>query len=139
MSIFIHIFLIFPKCLLSVPRPRPRYHFIFNCHVSSGFLSCENFLDCYYFQWPFWFCRKPLKWDLSDFFLMSFKTDWSIIILQCGISFCFTTMWLGYTPTYIPSLLISDSDLTLLGHHRALSWTSCAIQQLPISSQFHTY
>ena len=28
---------------------------------------------------------------------------------------------------------------TLLGHHRALSWAPCAIQQLPTSSLFHTW
>ena len=44
-------------------------------------------------------------------------------------------MWLSYTPTYIPSLLISHFDLTFLGHHRALSWTY-AIQRYKLAINF---
>ena len=49
--------------------------------------------------------------------------------------------WISYTYTHIPSLL----DLpptphpTPLDHHRAPSWVSCALQQVPTSYLFYTW
>ena len=49
---------------------------------------------------------------------------------------------LSYVSTSTPSLLAfppAPPPHYLLGHHRALSWASCAVQQLPASSLFYTW
>ena len=49
--------------------------------------------------------------------------SWSIIALQCSVSFCCMMKWISYMYTHIPFLLsfppILLSNPTLLGHHRA--------------------
>ena len=65
------------------------------------------------------------------------KFYWSIIALQCCVSFYCTTEQISYMYTYIAFL--PPSDPTPLGHHRALSWAPCAIQHLPTSSLFYTW
>ena len=47
---------------------------------------------------------------------------WSIIALQCCVIFCYTTMWISYMYTYIPSLFRlppTHPHSTCLNHHRA--------------------
>jgi len=52
---------------------------------------------------------------------LKFNFNWRIIALWCGVGFYFTTTWISYMYTYIPSLLSlppTPSYLTPLGHHR---------------------
>ena len=72
-------------------------------------------------------------------FLSFFFLNWSIIALQCRVSFCCTTsisyMYTYYT--YIPSFLSlahTSPPSHPLGHHRAPSCAPCAIQQPPLAA-----
>ena len=64
---------------------------------------------------------------------------WKIIVLQAFVSFCYTTTWISYMYTYIPSFLSLSPTAhpTLLGNHRAPSWASYVIKQLPTSYLIH--
>ena len=59
---------------------------------------------------------------------------WSIVDLQCCVSFRCTAKWISYTYTYIHSFyrLFSRID-----HYRVLSRVPCAIQQVLISYLFY--
>ena len=67
---------------------------------------------------------------LSDFrhlhFIINFY--WSIVALQCCVSFYSTAKWVSYPYTSIPS----SGFPSQIGHHRALSRVSCAIQRLSL-------
>ena len=60
-----------------------------------------------------------------------FVLNWRITAFQCCVGFCCTTTWISHMRTYTPclfSLPSTPSHPTPLGHHKAPSWTSCAIQ-----------
>ena len=69
--------------------------------------------------------------------LLLYSFNWSIIALQCCVSFCYTTMWISCMYKYILSLgsLLPSPPLHLtpLDPHRAPSWAPCATLQLPTS------
>ena len=68
--------------------------------------------------------------------------NWSIVALQFCIGFCFTTKWIIYIYTYIPSFLglpPPPPHLTHLGHLRAPRWAPWDIQQFPTSYLFFTW
>ena len=71
---------------------------------------------------------------------------WSIIALQWCVSFCVITKWISYTYTicsHISSLLhvppSHPPHPTLLGGHKAPSWSPCAMRLLPTSYLFYIW
>ena len=91
------------------------------------------------------FFRSPLPWRGSGswfrVFSFFFFLNWNILQSQCCVSLFCTTLWFSYMHTYIPSPLSlhPPPHPTPLGHHRALSWIPCVIQQLPTSYLFYTW
>lgn len=73
--------------------------------------------------------------------IILFYFYWSIITLQCFVSFHWTTKWISticihISPSSWTSLL--TLHLTHLGHDRALNWASCA-RQLTLIGIFYSY
>ena len=78
---------------------------------------------------------------LFTILIILFCFYWSIITLQCCVSFHWTTKWISYMYTYIPFCLDlppSTLHLTHLGQDRALHWASCA-GQLTLIGIFYSY
>ena len=71
--------------------------------------------------------------------MLSFFLNWSIITLQCCVSFCYTMKWVSYMYTYIPSFgaFPPPHHPSFLGGHRAWSWSPCATEQLPTSYLYY--
>ena len=62
-----------------------------------------------------------------------------MIGLQCCVGLCCTAKWINCKYIEIPSLLSRPpTPIHHPGHHRAPSWTRCAIQRLPTSHLFYT-
>ena len=78
------------------------------------------------------------SWCLTSEKEMSFKK--LVLLLYNVVSFCYIQKWISSMYTYIPSLLGTPNPTPYpspLGHHRALSWAPCAVQQLPTSCFSH--
>ena len=70
-------------------------------------------------------CIYPLCFFFIFVNFLFFKNFyWSIVALQCCVSFYHIAKWTSHMYTYIPSFLFPSH----LGHHRALSRVSCAVQ-----------
>ena len=59
---------------------------------------------------------------------------WSIIALQCCVSFCHPMKWISHNCTHIP--LFSGTSLPLTPHPRELKWNPCAIEEASTNSLF---
>ena len=62
--------------------------------------------------------------------------NWRII--AC-IGFCCTTTWVSFKYTCVPSVLSLPLPTHIpppMGHHRALFWAPCVLQQLPFAVPF---
>ena len=73
--------------------------------------------------------KKQSNINVQDF---SFFLHWSIIAIQYCVNFYCIMKCISYMCAYISSLWPLTSHH--LGHHRALSWVPCALQQVPTSS-----
>ena len=81
---------------------------------------------------------KGREQKIPEFFF--FLIYWSIVALQCRVTFCSTTKWIIHTYTHIPSLvdLPPHPHCTPLGHHKARSWSPCSMlySSFPLASYF---
>ena len=78
-------------------------------------------------------------WNLWIFSFFLFY--WSIVTLQCHVSFYCPAKWISFKYTYIPSFLslLPIPHPHPLGYHRGPIWVPCTIQQLPTSYLFYTW
>ena len=84
--------------------------------------------------WPN-ICFIVLVWVYFHAGGIYFFFNCRIIALQCCAGFCSTTTN-NHKYTYVPSPPTPPFHPTPLGHHRALSWTPCVIQQFLIAVYF---
>ena len=71
--------------------------------------------------------------------LVSFIFNCRIMLYSAVLVSAVPTVWISCKYTYIPPSWASLPSPSPLGHHRALSWAPCAIQQVPASSLFCTW
>ena len=114
-----------PPCCSSSTRGRPA-----SCGLCTSVLCCfsldvrgcvPQLLQVYWNA-----TAEVLLYQLAFlFFHLIFILYWSIVDLQCCVTFRCTAKWFSYTYTYIPSFLRFFSHI---GHYRVLSRVHCAIQ-----------
>ena len=52
---------------------------------------------------------------------------WSIVDLQCCVSFCRAAKWISYTYAYVAYIYSFSRVFSHIGHYRVLSRVPCAI------------
>ena len=107
--------------------------------IANWFKHIYTYIYTYIFFFRL-FCIVGYYKKLNYSFL-KFIFNWKTIALQCCVGFCYTTTWISHKCTYIPFLLnlLPTPHPTSLGHHRAMGWAPCVIQQLLTSSLFYTW
>ena len=77
---------------------------------------------------------KPLRPAVGFFLFFSFF-NWSVIALQCCVSFCYITTCISHMYRYIPSLL--DLPPTSPPSHPSMSSENTELSSLSYTAAFH--
>ena len=107
------------------------FEFIFTyTYYNSSLISIKCLSDMFLF----------LSFKILFSFLSLFFLNWSMIALQCYVSYCCTRAWISYMYIYISppswaSLLPHHPNP--LGRHRALSWASVLYSSFQYLSVIH--
>ena len=109
--------------------PKPIKYLLSACYV-PGMVVLGKHKETNFFFLIHGALHQKKKWTLKKL----------VLLLYNVLSFCYIQKWISCMYTYIPSLLglpHPTPSPSPLGHHRALSWAPCAVQQPPISYFSH--